>query len=265
MVSNLATRADLGPHLRHRKMDWSAEHHKAVMDAGFCFLPERLDTDEVLQLRRLIENDLAVDPPLGPKMKELSHFSFCPNLRSSFSSIAERCGAWEFILHACGDVLQVEKAQIALRVSGEVGTPHIDGFIPFDGQPANPPVAILGLYLDDVMSVNDGALLVWPGERVRVQQWCRKRSGAILRPTLSSDAGSMVPDVSEPSSAPVAVLGVAGSMFLLHGAVPHTHALKVTAGLRCTIYQRAYRHDRLSAAREILESGGSGWSDSGFR
>ncbi|MFV8530394.1 phytanoyl-CoA dioxygenase family protein [Ralstonia pseudosolanacearum] len=126
----------------------------------------------------------------------------------------------------CGQV------QIAVREPGHAfPTPHIDGYSDVEKTP-NTPRAIVGVYLTNVESREDGALLIWP-ER-------RKEIAGLRREELHHDARKIAESCETSDPDAMEVLGKPGAMFIIDGSVPHGNAPRTSEGLRVAIYLRVY-------------------------
>ncbi|RQS27577.1 hypothetical protein DIE03_21155 [Burkholderia sp. Bp8992] len=130
------------------------------------------------------------------------------------------------------DELRCGPAQIAVRESGVPSpAPHIDGYSKNEPEP-NTPRAIVGVYLTDVLDKGDGALMVWPGERVAI---------ANLRDARRFDEAEKVAQACrEGNAACQLLLGAAGTIFIVDGNVPHANAERTTDGKRIAVYLRVY-------------------------
>jgi hypothetical protein len=125
----------------------------------------------------------------------------------------------------CGDV------QIAVREPDHNSPgPHIDGYSATEERP-NTPRAIVGVYLTDVATLDDGALMIWPEKRGEI--------AASRGEELYTDARSIAEGCTADNPNDV-VLGGAGTMFIVDGNVPHANAARINKGQRVALYLRVY-------------------------
>ncbi|WP_281718902.1 hypothetical protein [Pandoraea apista] len=129
--------------------------------------------------------------------------------------------------------------QIAYRWKGDEMNygPHCDGL--YDGRETlqpNVPFAVVGVYLDDVNSEKDAALMCWPARAAEVRKAISENDGTQLANNLCDIAGQCKTN----DSSPYVVRGRAGCVFLVGGNVPHCNHERATDGERVAVYFRMY-------------------------
>jgi len=240
-------------------MSWTETNAREVAQDGYTTLSS-VPKSVVARAVGMIRQDLSDDPPIESQLQSLRE-SFCPALRDRLAFLvgARMQRAVKAALHLpTNDELRLNGAQIAIRLPGDVGEPHIDGFHPINEEPCDTPDAILGIYLTDIGVPEDGALTVWPDARSVIADFARSHGGHPRR----SDGDGLWRSIRDLRSKARPVLGPAGTAFLVHGATPHHNGLKATSGMRMAIFFRFYvpSHDSPERrVRDLLVSGGTDW------
>lgn len=133
--------------------------------------------------------------------------------------------------------LVCDSAQISLRLPGtnpnNVGW-HIDG-VPHPGngviaEHSPQCVAILGIYLSDVMRSSHGALQLLPGSHLAIQSFAKERGWNVLR-------RGVLPELT---CAPDAIVGAAGTAVLFHPYMIHRAITNQSEHIRYALYFRYY-------------------------
>jgi len=235
-------------------MKWTAGNARDIRARGWTLLPERLGPALVERARALIAEDFARAPPRDEEEWEsCAAGTFCGHLveEGALNFLARESGALAFAVDAIDHLGEELRAQVARRRRGDAGVPHIDGFYPEDGEPANTPEAIIGIYLTDVTRREQGAFAVWPQARERIARWARR-----LDQIPQRSAGHPHLDRIGPGTA---LLGRKGTAFLAHGTVPHCNLRRETSGYRDAIFFRLYRRPPHRDVLALLQSGGTRW------
>jgi hypothetical protein len=235
-------------------MKWPAGHGRDIRVKGWTLLPQRLPTALVKRARALIAEDFARDPPRDDEAWEkAAHGTFCLRLveAGSLDFLVTKTGVLAFAAAAIDNLQPGLRAQVARRRRGDAGAPHIDGFYPADDEPANTPDAIIGIYLSDVMRREHGAFTVWPKARERIARWARR-----LRALPKRSVGYPPLDRIGPGRP---LLGRKGTVFLVHGALPHCNLRREVGGYRDAVFFRLYRRAPYRDVLALLRSGGAGW------
>ncbi len=235
-------------------MKWTADHERAIREQGSTLLPERLPGALVERARDLIAEDFARDPPRDDDAwTRCANATFCLRLveEGALDFLVRESGVLDFAAAAIDHLQQGLRAQVARRRRGDAGVPHIDGFYPADDEPANTPDAIIGIYLSDVMRREQGAFAVWPKARQRIARWARALEAL---PTRS--LGHPRLDRIGPGRA---LRGRKGTVFLVHGTLPHCNLRREVGGYRDAVFFRLYRRAPYRDVLGLLRSGGKGW------
>ena len=235
-------------------MNWTAEHARAIRERGWTPLPKRVPPGLVNRARTLIAEDFSRNPPGNDEAWEkAAHGTFCLRLveAGALDFLVAESGVLAFATAAIDHLQPGLRAQVARRRCGDAGTPHIDGFYPADDGLANTPDAIIGIYLTDVMQREQGAFAVWPKARDRIGRWARK-----LEALPARSAGHARLDRIGPGAA---LLGPKGTVFIVHGALPHCNLRREIRGYRDAAFFRLYRQKPYRDVLSLLRSGGSRW------
>jgi hypothetical protein len=236
-------------------MNWTASNDDDINRQGFTVLPDRISAALVGLAARLIDDDFANAPPRTDlEWETCAADTFCKSLveQGKLNFLATDSGAFTFANQGIGCLDTRLTAQVARRRQGDVGGPHIDGFYPEDDNAVNAPEAVLGIYLTDVTSREDGAFEVWPEARPRVAEWA-----ASLAEVPRRSAG--MPALDDLTSG-IPLLGPKGMAFLSHGILPHRNAERTaTEGYRDAVFFRFYRSNGYRDVLALLKRGGTGW------
>jgi len=235
-------------------MKWTAGNARDIRTRGWTLLPERLSPALVERARALIAEDFARAPPRDDEeWKSCAAGTFCGHLveEGALNFLAGDGGALAFAAEAIDHLGEGLRAQVARRRRGDAGVPHIDGFYPEDGEPANTPDAIIGIYLTDVMRREQGAFAVWPKAREQIRTWARMLGEVPKRSAAMPPLGRM--------GRGAALLGRKGTAFLAHGALPHCNLRRESRGYRDAVFFRLYRRNAQRDVLALLRSGGTGW------
>ncbi len=235
-------------------MKWTAGNARDIRARGWTLLPARLSPALVERARALIAEDFARAPPRGDEeWKRCAAGTFCGHLveEGALNFLATESGALAFAAEAIDHLGEGLRAQVARRRRGDAGVPHIDGFYPVDGEPANTPDAIIGIYLTEVMRREQGAFAVWPKAREQIRRWARVLDEVPKRSTGMPPLRCI--------SRGAALLGRKGTMFLAHGALPHCNLRRESRGYRDAVFFRLYRRNAHRDVLALLKSGGAGW------
>jgi hypothetical protein len=235
-------------------MNWTAEHARDIREKSWTLFPRRLPPALVERARALIAEDFARDPPADDEAcQRCARGTFCLRLveAGALDFLVRESGVLAFAAEAIDHLQEGLRAQVARRRRGDAGVPHIDGFYPADDGPANTPDAIIGIYLTDVTRREQGAFTVWPKARARIGRWARG-----LKAVPNRSAGHPRLDRIGPGSA---LLGRKGTIFLVHGALPHCNLRRETRGYRDAVFFRLYRCQPHRDVLRLLRSGGVEW------
>lgn len=130
--------------------------------------------------------------------------------------------------------------QIAVRenVSDVQFGPHVDGLSDsVNTQQPDVPFAVVGVYLDNVKTRSEGALVYWPAKAPDVRAAMTSGlTGPALATALCAISGSC--NFADPAAQPV--IGAAGHGYFVGGNVPHCNHSRSTDGKRVAVYFRMY-------------------------
>ncbi|KTB62079.1 hypothetical protein RJC98_25600 [Pseudomonas allii] len=229
---------------------------KAVMAAGsdlFSPLGECVPADVVQTLRREIVEHYTLGSTHA-QQQEVAYITACRELVEASSQTWKRglydttalnrlqCLVKErlrLVIPHLDEQRSFGRPQIAVRERAGLATsPHLDGLEQGASTRApDLPVAIIGVYLDDVPSPEDAALIVWPRQACQVDQIMTSGTeGRALAERLVSITDAC--RVDDPHAQ--TVLGPSGYIFVFSGSMPHCSLKRRTRGLRIAVYFRIY-------------------------
>jgi len=245
-------------------MNWEHNNTSEMAQRGWSILSGRVEQNLVqTALRAIYENrDKSLDV-----LPKYHYDTFCPDLcnpdqySKPITDLLFESGISECVDAVMGEGLDWEtskKPQIAIRwTESPNATLHLDGFPNATSEsPANIPDAILGIYLTDVQSIDDGALIVAPQSRPTIAGWAAAMTQAPRQCDRSALQSSFIDTHTE------TITGLSGTAFLCHGALPHKNANRISAGERVAVYFRLYLQADAALPRlRFLQMNTWGWQD----
>jgi hypothetical protein len=232
-------------------MGWTRQNAQDIESQGYTRLMP-LSAERVGRALDIINRDFERDPPLDDAAWEkCSAETFCPSVVQDLNFLAIETGLYDVAQCAMGALSPIDTAQVARRRRGDQGGAHLDGFFkPGKGEEpsdANTPDAVLGMYLTDVLVIQDGPFVTFPDARRGVQAWAK----ALTSTPKTNEANWPAPD----TSAKAPVFGKKGTTFLVHGAILHCNAMRDVEGYRDAVFFRLYKRKR--NVLDLLRSGGT--------
>ncbi|AME23712.1 hypothetical protein [Burkholderia sp. PAMC 26561] len=229
---------------------WAAADYERL---GYSTLGDTISGQLVRELRSEIERRYTLGETDEQK-RDVAYVTACPEM------VDESVEAWrrrdetslplnqlryivqQKVAYAIGPIDEcrsMTRPQIAVRESGglENGS-HLDGLE--DGAKTkhpDVPMAIVGVYLDDIAAKADAALVLWPSLAADVDKvFARETVGEKLAAALCAVAEKQQFEDTDA----VPVYGPAGHVFVLKGTVPHSNHPREVDGKRIAVYFRVY-------------------------
>jgi ectoine hydroxylase-related dioxygenase (phytanoyl-CoA dioxygenase family) len=170
------------------------------------------------------------------RVPEYEHITYFPKLAASaeMRAYASELGR----LMGVDENLSCESAQIALRFPGNrksIIDWHVDGVLELGDETGRKCGAILGIYLSDVLTAEDGPIHVVSGSHLEVAAFAKAHGWHVMR---RGNLPTFPPGHFGP------ILGKAGTAILFHPHLVHRVLPNHGPHIRYAIYFRYYERER---------------------